>query len=74
MLGYVPKGFESMSDLWKAPLPDYSVPGAGDVLGYILSALIGLVIVGVLVWLIARWIGHKNISGNKPATKGESIA
>ena len=72
MLGYVPKGLESMGDFWKAPLPDYSVPGVGDVLGYILSALIGLAIVGVLVWLLARWIGHKNISGQKPSAKGGS--
>jgi cobalt/nickel transport system permease protein len=73
MLGYIPKGLQSMGDFWKAPIPDYSIPGVGDVPGYILSALIGLVIVGALVWLLARWIGHKNISGQKPSTKGESV-
>ena len=73
MLGYVPKGFESMTDFWKAPIPDYSVPGMGNVPGYILSALIGLVVVGVLVWLLARWISYKKISGQKPSTKGESV-
>jgi cobalt/nickel transport system permease protein len=74
MLGYVPKGMEDMGNFWKAPLPDYTIPGVGDVTGYILSALIGLVIVGLLVWAIARWIGRKNNSGNKPSAKGESVA
>ena len=64
---------ESMTDFWKAPIPDYSVPGMGNVPGYILSALIGLVVVGVLVWLLARWISYKKISGQKPSTKGESV-
>lgn len=72
MLGYVPKGLESMGNIWKAPLPDYTIPGVGDVPGYIFSALIGLVIVGLLVWVIARWIGHKNGTGQKPSAKGAS--
>ncbi len=72
MLGYVPKGLASMADFWKAPIPDYSVPGLGNVLGYVVSALIGLAIVGVLVWLLARWIGHKNSSGQKPSARGGS--
>ncbi|MCX5996673.1 MAG: PDGLE domain-containing protein [Chloroflexi bacterium] len=73
MFGYIPKGLQSMGDFWKAPIPDYSIPGVGDVPGYILSALIGLVIVGALVWLLARWIGHKNISGQKPSAKGDPV-
>lgn len=73
MLGYVPKGLESMGDFWKAPIPDYSIPGIGDVPGYILSALIGLAIVGLSVWLLARWIVHRNPTGQKPAAKGESL-
>jgi cobalt/nickel transport system permease protein len=72
MLGYVPKGLASMGDFWKAPLPDYSISGVGEVPGYILSALIGLVIVGILVWLLTRWIGHRNTSVQKPSAKGES--
>ena len=72
MLGYVPKGLEGMGDFWKASIPDYSIPGVGDIPGYILSALIGLVIVGVLVWLLARWISRKNISGQKPSARGGS--
>jgi cobalt/nickel transport system permease protein len=70
MLGYVPKGLKGIGDFWKAPLPDYGVPGMGNVAGYILSALIGLAVISVLVWLLARWIGHKNSSGPKPSAGG----
>jgi cobalt/nickel transport system permease protein len=73
MLGYVPKGLESMGDFWKAPIPDYSIHGIGDVPGYILSAFIGLIIIGVIVWLLARWITRKKATGRKPAAKGESV-
>lgn len=66
MLGYVPRGLARIADFWKAPLPDYSVPGTANVLGYILSAMIGIAIVGLLVWLLARWISHKNLSRQKP--------
>jgi cobalt/nickel transport system permease protein len=74
MLGYVPKGLAGMSDFWKAPIPDYTIPGLGDVPGYVLSALIGLVLVGVLVWLLVRWMVHRNSSGQKPPAAGESGA
>jgi cobalt/nickel transport system permease protein len=73
MLGYVPKGLQGMGDFWKAPLPDYGIPGMGSVAGYILSALVGLAVIGVLVWLLARWIGHRNSSGQKPSVKGGPV-
>jgi cobalt/nickel transport system permease protein len=72
MLGYVPKGLEGMANFWKAPLADYSVPGVGDIPGYVISALIGLAIVGLLAWLLARWIIHRNLNGRKPSAKGGS--
>jgi len=50
MLGYVPRGLARFSDLWRAPLPDYSIPGLGSSIGYILSALVGMALV-VLVTL-----------------------
>jgi cobalt/nickel transport system permease protein len=70
MLGYVPKGLEGLGNFWKAPIPDYAVPGVGDIPGYILSALLGLLIVGVLVWLIGRWIGHNKTPEKKPDANG----
>ncbi len=74
ILGYIPQGLASMSELWHAPLPDYTVPGTGDIVGYIISALVGIVIVGLLLWLLGRWISRKNIAKQNPASKGVSEA
>jgi len=58
-LGFVPPGLEQLSSLWSAPLPDYALPGSGDsmtlsVAAYILSAVIGVVICGGLLYLIGK--------------------
>ena len=58
-LGFVPPGLESLSDLWNAPLPDYALPGSDEsmtvaVAAYILSAVIGVVVCGGLLFLIGK--------------------
>jgi hypothetical protein len=58
-LGFVPPGLESLSDLWSAPLPDYALPGGGESMtgaaaAYILSAVIGVVMCGGLLYLIGK--------------------
>jgi len=53
LLGYVPKGLTRLSGIWDAPLPDYSVPRIGEAPGYILSAVIGM----ILIILITRCLG-----------------
>jgi hypothetical protein len=48
LVGYVPRGMEKMSDLWKGLIPDYSFGGdsrAGAWFGYIASAFIGILLV-----------------------------
>jgi hypothetical protein len=59
-VGFVPAGLAKFADLWRhAPLPDYGVPGldanfmqsAG---GYILSALVGAVLVIAIVSLFSK--------------------
>ncbi len=72
MLGYVPQGLASMSGLWHAPLQDYSVQGLGDNIGYIISALVGIAVIGFLLWLLGRWIIRKNIAKQKPSSGGVS--
>ena len=62
-LGYVPQGLEKLSSLWRAPMPDYAFPGgegsesmtlsAG---AYILSAIIGVVICGGLLYFAGQKI------------------
>jgi PDGLE domain len=60
-LGYVPPGLEELSGLWNAPLPDYAFPGGGDSMtvsaaAYILSAVIGVVICGGLLYFAGKRI------------------
>jgi hypothetical protein len=60
-LGYVPSGLEQLSGLWNAPLPDYAFPGGGDSMtvsaaAYILSAVIGVVVGGGLLYFVGKKI------------------
>lgn len=51
-LGTIPAGLEKLSSLWGAPLAGYDLPVLGNInLGYMLSALVGILVVGVVVWL-----------------------
>jgi cobalt/nickel transport system permease protein len=51
-LGFVPKGLEQLSSIWGAPMPDYDIPGLGNAsLAYVLSAVLGIVLVAVITWL-----------------------
>jgi cobalt/nickel transport system permease protein len=48
----VPAGLEKLSGFWGAPLAGYSLHALGNVnLGYILSAVVGIAIVTLVVWL-----------------------
>jgi len=65
MIGYVPAGMEKLAHLWKSPMPDYTVPGqkpglAHGSLGYIVAAIIGVVITGGLAYALAMLFGRKN--------------
>jgi hypothetical protein len=60
-LGFVPPGLEQLSGLWNAPLPDYAFPGGGDSMtvsaaAYILSAVIGVVVCGGLLYFAGKRI------------------
>jgi cobalt/nickel transport system permease protein len=52
-LGFIPQGMARLSGLWIAPLPGYNLPATGNAdLGYVLSALVGTVVIGIVVWLL----------------------
>ena len=60
-LGFVPIGLEHLSSLWSAPMPDYALPGGGDTMtvaasAYILSAVIGVIVCGGLLYLVGKRI------------------
>jgi ABC-type Fe3+ transport system permease subunit len=58
-LGFVPPGLERLSSLWGAPMSDYALPGIGDSMtaaaaAYILSAVLGVVICGALLYFVGK--------------------
>ncbi len=61
LLGYVPDGLKKLSDLWKAPVPDYTFGGEGasmklQVTSYIISGLLGIGVCAFVVFIVARFI------------------
>ncbi len=53
----IPAGLERLSGLWGAPLAGYDLPALGNAsLGYVLSAVLGIVVVALLVWLFTLLI------------------
>jgi cobalt/nickel transport system permease protein len=68
-LSFVPQGLAQLEGLWGAPLPDYDLPALGNPnLAYILSAILGIVLVAVLAWLFTTVL----TSGRAPATSEQS--
>jgi cobalt/nickel transport system permease protein len=75
-LGYIPQGLASMADWWKALLPDYSVPAfgggtAGSAAGYILSAVVGMALIGGLILLISKFVMKARKNESADAEKHE---
>ena len=61
LVGYVPKGLEKYSDIWKAPLPDYSVKREDSSIVhrsgyYLVSGIIGATITYIAMLLITGLI------------------
>ena len=60
MIGYAPEGMEKGAGAWRAPMPDYALPGRDGEsflrrgLYYVLSAFGGIAACGGVAWLIAR--------------------
>ena len=67
-LGFIPQGLEKIEGWWPAPLPDYGFPRMGAVIGYVFSAIAGIILVAILLWLLGRWLSRKKTS--KPDTTG----
>jgi cobalt/nickel transport system permease protein len=48
----IPSGMAKLSTLWNAPLPDYDLSAIGNSsVAYILSAITGIIVVSIVVWL-----------------------
>ena len=65
IMGYVPEGMRRLAGSWKAPMPDYAVPGQGQGLahggfGYILSGVAGVAAVAGLTYLLTKLLVRKD--------------
>lgn len=61
LVGYVPRGLERYSDVWEAPLPDYTINREDTSVVhqsgyYIVSGIIGATVTYVVMLLISRLI------------------
>jgi hypothetical protein len=61
LLGYAPQGLKKLSDLWKAPVPNYSFGGKDtsmtlQIISYVASGALGVLAVTLVVYLITRFI------------------
>ncbi len=68
-LGFIPKGLASLEGVWGAPMARYDLPALGNAsLGYLLSALVGVFVIGLVVWLFSALL----IKREAPAGKEEA--
>ncbi len=69
VVGYAPREMERSANAWKAPLPDYALPGEGNTplkrrsLSYVVSALVGVGACGGLAYLLARRLAARRPQG-----------
>ncbi len=65
-LGFIPEGLVKFSDKlsFSHLLPDYSIPGSNDILGYYVSAIVGAVLVFVIFFALSK-VFNKNKIENK---------
>jgi cobalt/nickel transport system permease protein len=63
-LGFIPQGLQQLSNTWASPIPDYEVPGIGPVPGYILSAVLGIVLVAGVIFLVGRLVARRAAAGS----------
>lgn len=62
LVGYIPNGLARLSTLWKAPMPDYAFHGWESKglthlsLSYIVSAIVGIVVIAILFVIFGKFI------------------
>jgi len=65
LVEYIPKGLEKLSNLWKAPMPDYAFKGWEEKglphlsFAYIMSAVIGIGIIVLVIMVIGKLLAKK---------------
>jgi cobalt/nickel transport system permease protein len=63
----IPAGLEKLSTLWGAPLADYDLAALGNAnLGYIFSAIVGVILTVLMVWLFTALLTSRPKSKMQP--------
>jgi len=66
LVGYIPNGLKKLADLWNAPIPDYAFRGWEEKglthlsFAYIISAIVGIAVVTLLIFLLGRFLARRN--------------
>jgi len=63
--GFIPAGMKRQADRWKAPLPDYALPGPsngllGESLGYVLAGIIGIAFTAGAMYIFVKLLTRKD--------------
>ena len=66
---YIPRGMAKLSNMWHSILPDYNIPGWGrsfvlSSFGYILSAIVGIIIVTVIMFGVGKFVASEGRTKN----------
>ena len=70
-LSFIPQGMQQISGLWAAPMAGYAVPTMGnETVGYVLSALTGILIVVGVAWLFS-FLATNGAKNTPKATSGD---
>jgi len=74
MAGSVPAGMKRLAEAWKAPLPDYAVPGQGrgmlgESLGYILTGVIGIAFTAGAMYILTKLLMRRNRNNDESGRK-----
>ena len=65
----VPQGLQSLEGLWNAPLSGYDAPQLGNSnAGYVLSAIVGVILIMIIVWLFAQLLLSRKPAVKPPAS------
>lgn len=62
--GFLPRGMKHLAELWRSPMPDYTLPGQNRGLveesaGYFVTAAIGVAITAAAGWFLAKVLGRR---------------
>jgi cobalt/nickel transport system permease protein len=68
-LSFIPQGMAQLQSLWGAPLAGYDLPVLGNShAGYILSAVVGIGLVGFLAWLFTTLLAGRGRQASQPGS------